>query len=208
MFVSLGVDSAFGYIDYFMEYFLDTYPSILKKMRKEVVCIFMVTLCWLSGFIFCLGSGFYTFNMFDSYACGINLYYCLMMECVLIAWYFGIEKLDVILQKECQEKIPLAVKLCTKYFIPLFTFINIIMYFISEFSAETAKGRNWPTGLTWLGRLLWIIPILLAFSGMIPHPFFRPECANVYDLIEEQHGIRFTASKFGDHEHNWDGQPA
>jgi hypothetical protein len=26
MFISLGVDSAFGYIDYFMEFFLDTFP--------------------------------------------------------------------------------------------------------------------------------------------------------------------------------------
>lgn len=26
MFISLGVDSAFGYIDYFMEFFLDSYP--------------------------------------------------------------------------------------------------------------------------------------------------------------------------------------
>jgi hypothetical protein len=82
------------------------------------------------------------------------------------------------------------------------------MYFISEFSASTAKDRNWSTGITWLGRLLWIIPILSGFVGLINHPMTRPEAVNIYDLIEEQHGIRFTASKFGDHEHNWDGQPA
>ena len=97
MFISLGVDSAFGYIDYFMEFLLDTWPGILKKMRKEVVCIFVVLTCWICGWIFCLGSGFYTFNMFDSYACGINLYFCLVAECILIAWWFGIEKLDVLL---------------------------------------------------------------------------------------------------------------
>jgi len=123
--------------------------------------------------------------MFDSYACGINLYFCLMMECILIAWLFGIEKLDVLLKKCCDENIPKAVIFCTKFFIPLFTAINIVMYFISEFSSETAADRGWPTGLTWLGRLLWIIPILSAFLGFIPHPMTRPDSANVYDLIEE-----------------------
>lgn len=137
-------------------------------MRKEVLCIIVVTLCWLCGFIFCLGSGFYTFNMFDSYACGINLYFCLVAECILIAWWFGIEKLDVLLQKECNERIPMFVKLCIKFFIPIFTTVNIIMYFISEFSAAKAKSRGWPVGITWLGRMLWVIPIISAFCGFIP----------------------------------------
>jgi SNF family Na+-dependent transporter len=166
MFISLGVDSAFGYVDYFMEFFLDTFPWILKHMRKEIVCIFVVTTCFLCGWIFCLGSGYYTFGMFDSYSCGMNLYFCLVAECILIAWVFGIDKLDVLLQKECQEAIPQFVKFCVKFFIPIFTTINIILYFIVEFSADTAKGRNWPTGLTWLGRMMWVIPILTAFIGL------------------------------------------
>jgi|APSaa5957512535_1039671.scaffolds.fasta_scaffold41482_1 hypothetical protein len=27
--------------------------------------------------------------------------------------------------------------------------------------------------------------------------------ANIYDLIDEQHGVRFNATKMGDHSHNW-----
>lgn len=166
-------------------------------MRKEVVCLFVVILCWMCGWIFCLGSGFYTFNMFDSYACGINLYFCLVAECILIAWWFGIEKLDVLLKKECDENIPLPVKLCVKFFIPIFTTINIILYFVTEFSAATAKSRGWPTGITWLGRMLWVIPILSAFVGFIPK--LQINSPTVYELIEEQHGIKFNATKFGDH---------
>lgn len=96
------------------------------------------------------------------------------------------------------------VKLCVKFFIPIFTTINIILYFIGEFSDATAKKRDWPTGITWLGRMLWIIPIISAFCGNIPK--FCPDTKSIYDLIEEQHGIRFNATKFGDHTHNWDGQ--
>jgi len=85
-----------------------------------------------------------------------------------------------------------------KFFIPLFTTINIILYFIGEFSEAKAKSRNWPTGLTWLGRLLWIIPILCAFLGFLGEKG-QIKCADVYDLVEKQHGIRFNNSKIGDH---------
>lgn len=98
----------------------------------------------------------------------------------------------------------MAVVLCVKFFIPLFTTINIIIYLSNEFTDKKAEGRKWPTGITWLGRMLWFIPIISAFCGLIPK--FRPEIPSVYDLIEQQHGIRFNNAKFGDHSHNWDGK--
>jgi hypothetical protein len=76
------------------------------------------------------------------------------------------------------------------------TTLNIILYFIGEFSEATAVKRDWGGPITWLGRLLWIVPIASAFVG-----FCKPEVghANVYDLIEKQHGIRFSNAKIGDH---------
>ena len=77
------------------------------------------------------------------------------------------------------------------------TTLNIILYFIGEFSAAKAKKRNWGGPLTWLGRLLWIVPIASAFAGFC---FKNVKMANIYDLIEAQHGIRFKNTKMGDHE--------
>lgn len=82
-----------------------------------------------------------------------------------------------------------------KFFIPIFTFINIVLYFIGEFSEKKAKSRGWPTGITWLGRMLWIVPIGLAFIGVCK----QYAMDNIYDLVEKQHGIRFNATKIGDH---------
>jgi len=195
MLVTLGIDSAFGYVDYIMEFYLDAFPIILKKMRKEYVCVILCVICFISSLMFVTDSGYYVFNMFDAYACGISLYYCLIMECVVIGWVFGIEKLSIIAKRTTNEEIPKIVMMLVKFFIPAFIGIQVIFYFINEFSASKAKARNWPTGITWLGRLLWIVPIGCGFIG-----FCKPvKMDNVYDLVETQHGIRFNNSSIGDH---------
>lgn len=199
MLVTLGIDSSFAYIDYLMEFYLDAFPIILKKMRKEVFCIIVCMTCFISSMMFVTDSGYYVFNMFDGYACGVSLYFCLIMECLVIGWIFGIEKLNIITQKTTGESIPKAVMFLVKFFIPAFTFINIILYFITEFSAAKAKSRldtsGWTPFITWVGRLLWIVPIGLAFIGTCK----QIEMDNIYDLVEKQHGIRFNNEKIGDH---------
>jgi len=136
MLVTLGIDSASGYVDYIMEFFIDSFPIILKKMRKEVFCVIVCFGCFISSLMFVTESGYYVFIMFDGYACGVSLYFCLIMECVVIGWIFGVEKLSIIAEKETKEKIPKAVHYLLKFFIPAFTTINIILYFIGEFSTE------------------------------------------------------------------------
>jgi hypothetical protein len=145
--------------------------------------------------MFVTDAGYYVFNMFDGYACGVSLYFCLIMECIVIGWIFGIEKLSIIADRTTGERIPMVTMILVKFFIPAFTFVNIVMYFMGEFSAKKAEGRGWSVGITWLGRLLWIVPISLAFIGAC----YQIPMANIYDLVEAQHGIRFNNSKIGDH---------
>lgn len=56
--------------------------------------------------------------------------------------------------------------------------------------------RNWGAGLTWLGRMLWIVPIGLAFIGLCWRP---KDLDDVYDLVEKQHDIKFNHTRIGDH---------
>lgn len=197
MLITLGVDTSFGFIDYFMEFFLDSYPIILTKMRKEYFCIIVCIIHFISSLMFVTGSGYYVFNLFDSYSCGVSLYFTLFMECLVIGWIFGIEKLSIIAERTTGEKIPKIVMIIVKFIIPTLTIIVIIIYFIGEFSEATFVKRNWGHTITWLGRLLWIVPISLGFIGIC-----KPNVgmANIYDLVEKQHGIKFSNLKIGDHE--------
>ena len=107
MLVTLGIDSAFGYVDYIMEFFLDAFPVILTKIKKEVFCVVICFACFISSLMFVTDAGYWVFGMFDAYACGVSLYFCLIMECIVIGWVFGIEKLSIIAERTTGEKIPM-----------------------------------------------------------------------------------------------------
>jgi len=198
MLVTLGVDSVFGNFDFYQTYFSDLFPIILEKMRREYYCVLLTAFCFLCSLTFTNRAGFYTFGLFDGYACGVSLLYCLLMELIFFGWLFGIDKLDVLLQKRTGENIPVFVRWVIKIFIPIFTIIMIIINLIGEFSEKKSIERGWPGWITGLGRLLFVIPILCGFMGIIP-AFRYKKTINIYDLIEKQYGIRFNCNGYMDH---------
>lgn len=190
MLVTLGVDSVFGNFDFYQTFFSDLFPVILQKMRREYYCVLLTLFCFICSLTFTNRAGFYTFGLFDTYACGVSLLFCLLMELVFFGWLFGIDKLDVLMQKRTGESIPVFVRWVIKIFIPVFTLIMIVINLIGEFSSAKAEARAkvgtssyQPGWITTLGRLLFIIPILCGFMGVIPFLRYK-KTINIYDLIE------------------------
>ena len=103
MLLTLGVDSVFGYFDFILSYFSDMFPSIRKKISQEVYCAIFTFISWLCSLIFCLESGYWTFDLFNSYAAGIALLTCLIVELALIPWVFGMDKLNIIMKDRTGE---------------------------------------------------------------------------------------------------------
>lgn len=167
-------------------------------MKREQYCVLLCLFCFICSLTFTNEAGFYTFGLFDTYACGVSLLFCLLMELIFFGWLFGIDKLDVLLYRRTGEHIPVFVRWIVKVFIPIFTIAMIIINLIGEFSAAKAEARNWEWWVTTLGRLLFIIPILLGFMGLVP-AFQYKATRNIYDLIEEQYGIRFNNNGYMDH---------
>lgn len=187
MLLTLGIDSVFGFFDHILQYFLDTFPQIEQKMRREVYVGIFTLFSFLCSLIFCLESGYYSFGTFDSYAAGIALLTCLLVELILIPWVFGMDKLNVLLNRRTGETIPKFVIVFVKYIIPVYIVIIYILSFVDEFSKDGDDERKEPYGFLWLARLLFIVPMLTILVGY----FKRIETANVYDLIESQYGIKF-----------------
>jgi len=50
MLVTLGVDCVFATVDFFQQMLIDMFPGIIKNMRKEVFCVFII----LFNFIYSL----------------------------------------------------------------------------------------------------------------------------------------------------------
>jgi SNF family Na+-dependent transporter len=194
MCVCLGVDSVFGFVDFYVQYAEDSIPIIRQKVRKEVSCLIVIIFSFLWSLMFVNEGGLYTFLMFDDYSGGIQLLACVLCELAFIPWIFGMDKLSILMEARTGEKMPAFVKIFIKFVIPVFIFAVFILAWISEFSADSAESRaekGWTVGITWLGRMIWFLPLLFMIAG-----FFFPQAASgspdVYDLIEEQYGIRFN----------------
>lgn len=138
MLVTLGVDSVFGNFDFYQTYVSDLFPIILQTMRREYYTACVTVFCFIWSLMFVTRSGFYTFSMFDELSCGVSLLFCLLMELIFIGYLFGIDKLDVLLERRTGERIPKAVKYICMGFIPVFTSLMIILNLINEFSAAKA----------------------------------------------------------------------
>lgn len=70
---------------------------------------------------------------------------------------------------------------------------------------QAAIGKEEPgyaTFLQWMGRLLYIVPLLFIPLGAV----FKINSPGVYDLVEEQYKIRFNNKKWNDHSYTKDGQ--
>jgi len=120
-----------------------------------------------------------------------------MMELVIIVWMFGVDKLDVLLERRTGENIPKAVKYICMGFIPAFISVMMILNMVGEFSEETSLKRNWSWGITFGGRMLFVVPICVGlFTGLIKR---NDTLISIYTLIEEQYGIEFNNKGYFDH---------
>jgi len=202
MLVNLGVDSVFGMLDFCQQIMFDAFPSIQEKMRREVFCIFVCIFFFIWSLMFCNQNGFYVFNLFNNYAAYITLLALLLLECIFFAWVFGVDKLDILLQKSNGEYIPTPVKWIVKWFLPVFTSIMLYLAFKGEQAGIAAEKGGKKTFITWLGRLTYIIPLLAIPLGAV----FTIKTPDIYDLIDEQYGIRFNNKFWNDHSYTQNGQ--
>ena len=195
MLVTLGVDSVFGMLDYSQQMLIDAFPIILQKMRKEFVCVFICVFMFIWSLMFVNQNGFYVFLLFNDYACGLSLLICLLLECIFFAWLLGVDKLEVLLGIQNGEYIPVPVKWVTKWFLPIFTVFMIHLNIKGEQTSIGKEPAGYATFLRWMGRMLYIAPLIAIPLGNV----FKIQIPGVYDLIEEQYGIRFQNKKWNDH---------
>ena len=166
MLVTLGIDSVFGFFDHILNYFNDMF-DITSKMRYEYYVAIFTFVSFLCSLIFVLESGLYTFALFDTYSCSISLLTCLIVELILIPWVFGIDKLAALLEVRTKEVMPKFVKIFVKFVIPVYIIAIYILSWVKEFQkdSKSEEDNGMPYGFLWLGRLLFILPMLTIVVG-------------------------------------------
>lgn len=94
MCVCLGVDSVFGFFDYYIQMAEDAFPFLKNKMRKEVqvLCITIFSFIW--SLMFVVEGGLYNFDLFDANAGHIQLLVILFIQTLFIPWIVGMNKMS------------------------------------------------------------------------------------------------------------------
>jgi len=78
MCVCLGVDSVFGFVDYYVQFLEDSVPFIRQKVRKEISTLIIILFSFIWSLMFVNQGGLYIFNMFDDYSGTIQLWFCVL----------------------------------------------------------------------------------------------------------------------------------
>jgi len=189
MAVFLGIDSVFGWVDYYTKMTRDLFPSFDEKFKhwQQVAGIMVFSFIW--SLMFCMEGGIWSFNWYDDYCSSVQLLVCLFSQCIFIPYVFGIHKLSEMIHIRTGSRVPKFYVLVIKTFVPLFGFIMLHFGYTGEFSAEKyakAQAQSLTDGHFWGLRLLIIIPGILFVIGIFyPHP----DIVDIHVLIEEQYGI-------------------
>ena len=149
-------------------------------MRKELFAVIVCTFCFCWSLLFCSDSGFYWFDLFDTYSINLGLFIAILAEVKFIAYDFGIERLGVLMHHYTKEKPQLWMEKLIKFFIPIFTLLLIVLLLIDEFGKDTRmretydqadvdagnKKIDWPYGYLWIGRGMIIFEVCWALVGL------------------------------------------
>jgi len=73
MCICLGIDSVFGFFDYYIQMSEDAFPVLKTKMRKEIQVLIITIFSFIWSLMFVVKGGPYNFDMFDGNAGHIQL---------------------------------------------------------------------------------------------------------------------------------------
>lgn len=126
MCVTLGIDSLFGFMDYYIKFFEDTWPWLKHKIGKpwEVLIITIFTFIW--SLMFCVQGGMWNFNLFDANCTHIQLLTTFFLESILVSWVYGQHKFSELIFIRTGDRIPKVLVCVMRTFVPVFAFIMLV----------------------------------------------------------------------------------
>lgn len=217
MCLNLGIDSVFGFLDYYIAMINDVFPGAVNKWGKEKVVGMVVLASFIPSLMFCMQGGFYNFDLFDLNCAHVQLLLCLLAQSIFIPWVFGMHKFSQLVKFRTGQSVPKFYVFVVRVFCPVFSFIMLHLNYTSEFDeksmlsrvkamisidpeakkmmtqdeidAEIASQTSRAYGLIWGGRMLFILPLVFLVIG-ICYPLKGMK--GIHQLIEEQYGIKFT----------------
>jgi len=132
MLVLLGIDSEFGTLEGAVA---PLYDLKWVTMRKEIFMAIIAIAFVFLEMVFCLGTGYYLFQIFDDYSVPVPLLIIALFQVIALGWVYGTERIANDIEYMTGKRPHLFWLLCWKYISPgvlVIVFIGYIVTMISK----------------------------------------------------------------------------
>jgi SNF family Na+-dependent transporter len=96
MLITLAIDSMFGTLEVPLTDILDEMGHRWPFLTKARILLILNLSGLLLGLMFVLQSGYYSFQLFNTYSGSLPLLFVALCECISVAWVYGVERSVII----------------------------------------------------------------------------------------------------------------
>ncbi|XP_013385449.1 sodium- and chloride-dependent glycine transporter 1 [Lingula anatina] len=160
MLFTIGLDSQFGMFETMTSAFLDEFPKLLRK-RKMLFTAVMCVVEFLIGIPLVMQGGIYILQIMDWYCATFSLMILSFLECMVIAWIYGVDRFYKDIELMIGYKPPIVYKYAWCYVTPLV----IVFILIASLAMHTPVTYGdvvypeWAVGLGWVMASISMVPV-------------------------------------------------
>ncbi|CAG5121286.1 unnamed protein product, partial [Candidula unifasciata] len=162
MLFMVGMDSQFAGIEIFLTSLFDAIPRQTRKWKALItvgVCLFL----FVTAMPLASRGGMYIFVLFDWYISAFSSFVIGILECVVVAWIYGVENIYDDIELMIGRRPPFLFAIMWKYITP-FTLACVMINLLLTYEPPVFEGYTyspWAIFMGWIIASLPLIPILL-----------------------------------------------
>ncbi|XP_046557636.1 sodium- and chloride-dependent glycine transporter 2-like [Haliotis rubra] len=164
MLILLSLDSLFSMVETVVTAILDEYPKLIR-WRVTVNGIYCIV-SFLLGLVMTTEGGVYVFQLLDWYIVAIFLIFSGLLECVTIAWIYGIDRFSDDIEMMIGRQVPLFFKITWCYVTPAMLLTTLIFTF-TQYEPPTYGKYVYPYYTTVIGWFIAALPLIPFFVMMV-----------------------------------------
>ncbi|CAI9715035.1 sodiumchloride-dependent and chloride-dependent taurine transporter-like [Octopus vulgaris] len=161
MLILLGMDSQFVGVEAVVTLIVDQFPKQLRRgYRKEIFTGCVCIASFFFGLPMCMNGGMYVFQIFDFYAASRIILLVGGLECIAIAWIYGVNRFYDNIEMMVGYKIGPFMKVSWLITSPVFCLTIFIMSVVNytELTYKRPSGTyvypDWAVGIGWTMALV------------------------------------------------------
>ncbi|XP_067650421.1 sodium-dependent proline transporter-like [Haliotis asinina] len=158
MLLTVGLDSQFLGVEVVVTALVDQYPNQLGKRRVLVTGGFCL-ISFLIGIIFCTQGGPYMFQLIDWYLFSLGPMVICTLECVAVAWIYGIRRISSDAEMMFGKQLAMPVKILWAFVTPTILVTAFILALL-RYEPPTYGKYKFPSYASTIGWFIAVLPLL------------------------------------------------